>query len=278
MDQPLDSIHKALEQVKRLAKNGGEYWTGRDIQPILGYASWDKFMNVIGRAMMASESSGQERTKHFYQTGKMIAIGHGAQREKAEYYLDRYACYLIAMNGETPETAIAQSYFVVQTRRQEIFDKLTAAEKRIELRNRVKNANKKLNDAAKDAGVQQYAFFHSAGYRGLYEMGIADIRKKKGIAPKEDLLDRMGRTELAMNEFRITQTEDKLVRDGIYGEQKAIDTHRNVGREVRNTVKKLGGTMPEDLSPEASIKELENSSSKALEGKNKGKLPPKTST
>ncbi|MGD0661336.1 MAG: DNA damage-inducible protein D [Syntrophorhabdales bacterium] len=278
MDQPIDSIHKALEQVKRFSKNGGEYWMGRDIQPILGYATWDKFLNVISRAMMASESSGQEPGKHFYQTGKMIAIGHGGQREKADYYLDRYACYLIAMNGDTPETSIAQSYFIVQTRRQEIFDSLTAAEKRIQLRNRVRDANKKLNDAAKDAGVQQYAFFHAAGYKGLYEMGMADIKTKKGLSPKEDLLDRMGRSELAMNEFRITQTEDKLVRDGVHGEQKAIETHQNVGREVRNTVKKLGGTMPEDLLPEPSIKELENQNDKSLEGVHKGKLPTKTST
>ncbi len=274
MDQPLDSVHKALEQVKRVSKNGGEFWMGRDIQPILGYASWDKFLNVISRAMKASEGSGQEATNHFYQTGKMVPIGSGTQKQRMDYYLDRYACYLIAISGETQEASIAKSYFIVQTRRQEIFDKLSAAEKRIELRNRIKDANKKLNNAAKDAGVEQYHFFHGAGYRGLYEMGIADIKARKGIAKKEDLLDRMGQTELAANEFRITQTRDKLEREGVRGEQKAIDTHRLVGQEIRNTIKKIGGTMPEDLPAEPPIKTLIDQKQKALQGQTK-ELPGK---
>lgn len=273
MDQALDSIHKALEEVKSISKNGGEYWMGRDIQEILGYSTWDNFQHVINRAMLACESSGQDPIDHFYQTGKKVAIGKGAQRPRGDYYLDRYACYLIAINGGTPEAGIAQSYFVVQTRRQEIFDQLTVAEKRIQLRDRVKDANKKLKEAANVAGVQQWAFFYAAGYHGLYDMGIADIRKKKNIGQKEDLLDRMGREELAMNEFRITQTEAKLIRDDIRGEQKAIDTHRHVGREVRNTIRRIGGMMPEDLMPEPSIKKIESQQKKSLKGKNKLEPP-----
>ncbi|MBA4391575.1 MAG: DNA damage-inducible protein D [Syntrophus sp. (in: bacteria)] len=256
MDVDLSSIINKLEASKKVSKNGGEYWMGRDIQGVLGYATWEKFMNVIDRSMIACNSSGYHAEDHFHQAGKMVAIGSGAQRQRVDYFLDRYACYLIAMNGDTPETGIAQTYFAVQTRRQEMQDKLTADEKRIQLRDRVKDVNKKLGDAAKGAGVQNYPFFQAAGYKGLYDMGIPDIRAKKNIAPKDNLLDRMGRTELAMNEFRITQTEDKLIKEKIHGEQNAIDTHREVGRQIRDTIKKIGGTMPEDLPAEPPIKEL----------------------
>lgn len=267
----INSIIISLDNAKKFTREGGEYWMGRSIQDILGYDKWDKFENVIRRAMKACESSGINPDNHFLQTGKMVEIGSGAQRPRGDYFLTRYACYLIAMNGDTskPEVGIAQTYFAVQARKQEIQEQLTDTERRIQLRERVKHANRSLTSTAKKAGVQHYALFHDAGYQGLYEMGLTHIKAKKGISPKENLLDRAGRTELAANEFRITQTEDKLIREGINKENLAIETHRKVGREVRNVIKKLGGTLPENLPPEESIKKLTGKKKKALEEKGK---------
>lgn len=258
MDTNYDIIINKLEQIKKVSKNGGHYWMGREIQQVLGYDKWDKFENVINKAIMACESSGEYPDKHFLQTGKMVSIGSGAQRSLKDYYLTRYGCYLVAMNGDTgkPEIGYAQTYFAVQTRKQEVQDQLTADQRRILLRERVKDANKSLNSTAKKSGVQKFGVFQDSGYQGLYEMGLADIKKKKGILEKEHLLDRAGRTELAANEFRITQTEDKLIRDNVASEKHAINTHREVGKEVRKTIDKLGGIMPENLPPEEPIKKL----------------------
>jgi len=259
MYRDLSQTIKRLDAAKKLTKNGGEYWMAREIQPILGYERWENFHNVINKARMACESSGIEPDNQFRDITKKVTVGSGAMVPQVDYFLTRYACYLIAMNGDSttkPEIATAQTYFAVQTRRQEIQDRLTADEKRLQLRDRVKSANKNLNSAAKQAGVQRYALFHDAGYRGLYEMGLADIKRKKGLLEKEDLLDRAGRAELATNEFRITQTEVKLVRDKITNEKDAMETHREVGREVRATIRKLNGIMPEDLPTEPSIKKL----------------------
>jgi DNA-damage-inducible protein D len=262
----LDSTIKALDNAKKKTKNGLDYWIARDIQKILGYTNWENFFNVIQKACMACESSGENIEKHFLDFKEMVEIGSGAKRERINYFLDRYACYLIAMNGdaEKAEIATAQAYFAVQTRRQELQDKLTVDERRIYLRNRVKNANLSLASIAKKVGVQKYGVFQNAGYLGLYEMGLSDIKKYKNINNKENLLDRMGRTELAANEFRITQTEDKIIRENIRGEKQAIDTHHNVGKEVRNTIKKLSGIMPENLPPEPPIKELINKIKKQI--------------
>ncbi len=269
----LDSIIKQLDANKKLTRTGGEYWMARDISPILGYPEWENFDNVIQKARMACESTGIDPQNHFLETTKMVSIGSGANRRIKDYFLTRYACYLVAMNGNSrkPEIGTAQTYFAVQARRQEIQDQLTDKEKRLQLRERVKNANLSLASTAKKAGVQRYGIFQDAGYQGLYEMGLADIKKRKGIDEKENLLDRAGRTELAANEFRITQTEEKLIRDGVKLERHAIDTHKNVGREVRNVIKKLGGTMPEDLPPEESIKKLTSKQKpKMLINKSKG--------
>jgi len=253
-----DGVIKELDSAKRLSKRGGEYWMGREIQKILGYLTWESFQNVIKRARMACASTGLDDNDHFRDTTKVMVVGKGASMQVSDCYLTRYACYLIAMNGETskPEIGAAQTYFAVQTRRQEIQDQLTDAERRLQLRDRVKNANKSLMSAAKKAGVQRYAIFQDAGYQGLYEMGLTEIKQSKGLSDKENLLDRAGRTELAANEFRITQTEEKLVRDRIDTESRAINTHREVGSEVRNVIKKIGGTMPENLPPEEPIKQL----------------------
>lgn len=254
----LDSVVNVLDKKRRVTQAGSEYWTGRDIQEILGYAKWDKFENVIKKAMMACESVGTTPNKHFLQTGKVISAGQGAQLERRDYFLSRYACYLVAMNGDSskPEIATAQTYFAVQTRRQELEDQLTDDQKRILLRDRVRSANKHLNGAAKRAGVQNYAIFHDAGYRGLYNMGVGDLKQRKGIPTKEDLLDCAGREELAANEFRITQTEARLSREQIRGQRAAEDAHLTVGKEVRNTIAKIGGRMPENLPREQNIRQL----------------------
>lgn len=259
MPEQLDSVMKALDAKRRWTQTGAEYWMGRDIQPILGYAKWDNFEKVIGKAKLACESTSMEPQNHFLDAGKMVKVGSGAEVEKRDYFLSRYACYLIAMNGDAakPEIGTAQTYFAVQTRRQELQDKLTGDERRLQLRERVRSANKSLASCAKHAGVQRFPVFQHVGYEGLYGMGLPSIKRRKGIRPDEDLLDRAGRTELAANEFRITQTEEKLLRDRINNETSAIATHREVGSAVRNAIHKLGGTMPEDLPAEPSIKLLE---------------------
>jgi DNA-damage-inducible protein D len=261
MDQQLDFVVKALEAKKKVADNGAEMWSARDLQQILNYETWRRFREVIERAKIASDNSGQFSSNHFVESDEMVEIGSGAKREVENVILSRYACYLVAMNGDAskPEVATAQSYFAVQTYKQETQELLTDEERRLLLRDRVKDANKKLSGAAKDAGVrsQMFGVFHDAGYKGLYgNRGLQAIKKKKGIGEKEDLLDRIGRAELAANEFRITQTEEKLRKEQIKGEDKAINTHYQVGVKVRQTIKDIGGTMPEELPTEPSIKKL----------------------
>jgi DNA-damage-inducible protein D len=203
-----------------------------------------------------------------------MTAGKGAQIEKADWFLSRYACYLIAMNGDPskPEIGLAQTYFAVQARRQEVQEQLTDAEKRIMLRERVKDANKNLNKVAKDAGVTNYAFFHDEGYLGLYGLRQSDIKRRKQTPANESLLDRAGRTELAANEFRITQAEEKIRKEKVKGQKAAEWTHRQVGQKVRQTIVDIGGTMPEDLPVEDHIKKLE-SSVKKLSKKRRPPLP-----
>ncbi len=255
-----------LDERKRVSRNGVEFWMARDIQPIFGYADWRHFEEVVQKARLACGSIGTEPDHHFVATDKMVSIGSGAERTRRDWYLSRYAAYLIAMNGNSAkaEVGFAQTYFAVQTRRQEKQDQLVDAEKRIALRRRVTNANIQLNSAAKRAGVQRYAVFHAAGYKSLYGMPLPEIKRAKGLRDNEDLLDRAGRTELAANEFRITQTEEKIVRESVVGEQQAIATHQTVAAAVRSTIARLGGTMPENLPPEPSIKKILAERSKRL--------------
>jgi len=221
---------------------------------ILGYDKWENFERVISRSKLACESAGFRVTYHFLDTRKMISTGKGAKRDRADCYLTRYACYLIAMNGDSskPEISADQSYFATQTRRQELRDQ----EKRIALRERVRRGNTVVAGTAIHAGVQRIAIFTDAGYRGLYGMGLKEIKSRKRIAPSADLLDRAGHAELAANEFRITQTQQKLERERIQGEGLAIATHRSVGAEVRDAIKRIGGTMPENLPVEEPIKKV----------------------
>jgi DNA-damage-inducible protein D len=257
LDQLRPLLVNQLEACKRVSPNGVAYWMGRDLQPLLGYTSWENFANVIEKAKMACESAGVDAGDQFHEVTKGIAAGKGAEVQRNDIFLSRYACYLIAMNGDPrkAEVGLAQTYFAVQTRRQEIRDQNPEL-RRVEMRQRVKEANRSLTSAAKDAGVQNYGLFHDAGYRGLYGMGVKEIKSRKGISPKDDLLDRAGRVELAANEFRITQAEDKLRREKVNGESHAIHTHRQVGEAVRATIRQLGGVVPENLPAEPSIKKL----------------------
>lgn len=253
-----DGIMQALDAAKHISKNGGEYWLGREIQPILGYDKWDNFKNVAEKARQACKSAGVETKYHFLDTGKMITAGKGAQLQREDIYLTRYACYLIAMNGDSskPEIGSAQTYFAIQTRRQELSDLSLNDQNRLELRERVKEAVKHLNSAAARSGVLNYAFFHDAGYRGLYGMGLKAIKARKGIPERDDLMDCVGREELAANEFRFTQTEGRLKRESIKGADRAEQVHNEVGRKVRDAIRSIGGTLPENLQKEPSIKKL----------------------
>lgn len=249
----------ALNDLKQISKESAEYWYGRDLLQHLGYTKWENFVEVIRKAEMACESTGLDSGNHFLSLRKKVRIGSGAMAEREDYILSRYACYLTAMNGlsSKPEIGFAQSYFAVQTRRQEIADREDGLEKRLSLRGRVRSAVKALNAAASKVGVQNYALFHDAGYRGLYEDSLTDIKKRKGLDKKDDLFDRAGRAELAANEFRITQTEEVLRSENIRGQKSASDAHFTVGQKVRDAIRRIGGTMPEDLPPEESIKQIE---------------------
>ena len=256
---------KLFENIKHIDEYGNEFWYARELMPLLEYKKWERFSNAIDNAKTACEKSGYNIDEHFPEVGKLSKRNNGAVVQIKDYKLSRYACYLIAQNGDPrKETiALAQTYFAIQTRRQEISEKeynsLTEDEKRFYQRNLTKKGNYSLNQTAKNAGVKNFDRFHNAGYKGLYNGETADdIAKRKGLRYREDILDNMGSDELIANLFRISQTEQKLKRDNIQGEKQAKVTHFKVGKEVRNTIKRLGGTMPEDLpTPKKSLKELE---------------------
>lgn len=260
-----------LKSLQKATPSGVPYWMAREIMMALDYREWRDFREVIEKAKSSCTNAGNFVANHFVPMPEMVEIGSGAKRERENFALSKYACYLIAMNGDTskPEIATAQAYFVEQTYRQETHELLSEEARRLLLRNRVKDANRKLSGAAKDAGVRSAMFgiFQDAGYKGLYDgRGARAIKEKKGISAKEDLLDCVGRAELAANEFRITQTEEKLRIEGIKGEQRAIDTHFSVGKRVRQAIKDIGGTMPELLPAEPSIKKLAAKKARVLKG------------
>lgn len=265
---PLTHVISQLDGSKVIRPNGAEVWDARSLFSVLGYSDWTNFRSVIQKAILACDNSGVFSSNHFRDFTEMIEVGKGAKREIENWYLSRYACYLIAMNGssEKPEIATAQTYFAAQTLRSEAEQALTEERRRILLRDRVKGANKKLGGAAKVAGVrsENFGIFQDEGYKGLYGgLGVKAIKAKKGIGKNEELLDCIGRAELAANEFRITQTEEKLRIEQIRGEQRAIDTHRDVGRKVRQAIRKIGATMPENLPAEPSVKRLAAAEAKA---------------
>ncbi|MCF6352511.1 MAG: DNA damage-inducible protein D [Cyclobacteriaceae bacterium] len=264
-----------FEQTKHTNEIGQKYWSAREFYTILEYIKWDKFLNVIKKAEKACENSGQEPNDHFPRVENMVQIGSGAKRNIGDIQLSRYACYLIIQNADPSKEVVAlgQTYFAVQTRKQEVleenFEKLHKKEdKRLFLRKEMAEHNKQLADAARKAGVIQpweYAVFQNHGYMGLYNgLGAKDIHAKKGLKKSQNILDHMGSTELAANLFRATQTEEKLKRENIKGKQNANKTHFEVGQKVRKTIEELGGTMPENLPVEKSIKKIESEKKKSL--------------
>ena len=271
MDEKIYS-NQSFEDFKHIDENGIEFWYARELQKVLDYKEWRKFENVIQKAIMACKNTGISEVDHFVGADKMVQIGSGAERKQKDYKLTRYACYLIAQNGDSRKKviALAQTYFAIQTRKQEISEKeyslLTEDEKRFYQRNLTRKGNYSLNQTAKNAGVKNFDKFHNSGYKGLYNVETADdIAKRKGLRYREDILDNMGSEELAANLFRITQTESKLKRDNISTEKEANKTHYNIGKNIREVIAKNGGTMPENLpTPEKSLKQLEKESKKKL--------------
>ena len=270
--------HATFEGIRQVDETGQEFWLARQLAEVLDYSQYRHFLPVIERAQEACLNSGQPVENHMEDVLTMVSIGSGAQREVADIRLSRYACYLIVQNGDPSKPVIAngQTYFAMQTRRQELedsakFAQLSEDEKRIAIRNELAAHNKHLAAAAKGAGVESsldYAIFQDHGYKGLYGgLGAKDIHAHKGLKKSQKILDHMGSTELAANLFRATQTEEKLKRENVQGKREANKAHYEVGEKVRATIKELGGTMPEALpTPAHSVKQIE-SAKKKLDGK-----------
>ena len=263
---------QTFESIKHVNEYGEEYWLARELQLVLEYTQWRRFSDAIERAKLACKNSGFAVEDHFADVGKMVDIGSGAERQIDDVMLSRYACYLIVMNGDPRKEVIAigQSYFAVKTRQQELIDnyeQMSEDQKRLAIRNEMIAHNKSLAEAAQMAGIadqREYAIFQNKGYQGLYGgLGAKEIHARKGLKKSQKILDHMGSTELAANLFRATQPDEKLRRENIQGKQAAYDTHYEVGKKVRQTIKELGGTMPEDLpTPQKSIAQIEREQEK----------------
>jgi DNA-damage-inducible protein D len=253
-----DPVMQRLEAAKKTTARGGEYWTARSIQEVIGYAKWENFKSVIDRAIESCRSGGIDVRNHFLGSRKMAVVGSGAKVQMEDFFLTRYACYLVAMNGESSkaEVASAQRYFAVQTRLQELDRKELNDQERLRLRGRLTQATKHLHSAAARAEVQNYGLFHHAGYLGLYEMGLRQVKMRKGIGQDEELYDRAGRLELSAHEFKANLTEQSLIVKKIKGQAAAEEEHKRMGRVVRRTIQRELGVSPEDLRAEPSIKEL----------------------
>ena len=252
----------SFEALKKNNQHDVEYWSARDLQPCLGYSQWRYFENAIDKAIQSCKQSGNDPKNHFAGARKMVGIGSQTDREIEDWHLSRFACYLIAQNGDPrkPEIAQAQKYFAIQTRRQEVSDQMAADIERLETRHQASVEFKALSGAAREAGVQDKMFgiFHDAGYKGLYGgIGVDAIKARKGISPKEQLMDRMDTIELAANLFRMTQTRDKLKNERIKNQRDAMETHEMVGKRVRSAIKEIGGTLPENIPPAEPIKKVQ---------------------
>lgn len=255
-----------FESIKHVNEYGVEFWYARELQTALEYKQWRRFENIINKAKDACQNSGNDVSDHFANVGKMVDIGSGATRTLEDYELSRYACYLIVQNGDSRKKVIAlgQTYFAVKTRQQELaekFEDLSEDKKRLEIRGELAVHNKSPAETARMAGIEKpkdYAIFQNRGYQGLYGgLGVKEIHERKGLKKSQKILDHMGSTELAANLFRATQTNEKLKREHIVGKNEANQIHFEVGKKVRETIKDIGGTMPEDLpTPDKSILQI----------------------
>lgn len=259
-----------FEKIKHINKNGQEFWYARELQTVLEYTEWRNFLEVIDKAKISCESAGNRITSNFVDVNKNVKIGFGF-REIDDIKLSRYACYLIVQNGDPRKEVIAlgQSYFAIKTRQQELvenFNQLDEDKKRLAIRQEMKHHNKSLAESAKMSGVTNYGRFQNSGYKGLYGgMTKQNIQDRKDLERNQDILDYMGSAELAANLFRATQTDEVLRNRRVKDEQVANDTHFNVGRTIRNTMKELGTTMPENLpTPQDSIQDLQKKEKKSL--------------
>lgn len=266
-----NTYQSPFESIKQIDDDGNEYWYARDLQEILEYSEWRNFSKTIEKAKSACETSGHAVQSEFVDVNKLVDIGANLQRSIQDIVLSRYACYLIAMNGNPRKEviALAQTYFAVKTHEQEQLELQKEDSLRLQIRQDIKEHNISLAEAANQAGIKEpadYAIFQNEGYKGLYGgLGVKQIHAKKGLKKSQKILDHMGSTELAANLFRATQTDEKLRREGIKGKEKANKIHHNVGAKVRQTIKELGGTMPEDLeTPTKSIQQIRKESKKAL--------------
>ena len=269
--------YKRFEDVKQVRSDGSEFWRARELAPVLEYTKWENFAKVIKRAMIACENSGHSVEECFPEVRKTSAMPHGGVKEIADYELSRYACYLIVQNGDPRKEVIAlgQTYFAIQTYRQEVadrFNELDEDSRRLVVRGDIKQWNQLLAETARSAGVitqEEFTIFQNAGYMGLYGgLDVQDIHKRKGLEVGQKILDYMGSTELIANLFRISQTEEKLRKDGVDNAQMATSVHHSVGSEVRKAIEKIGGTMPEVLpTPEKSIAQLEKERMERLKQK-----------
>lgn len=265
MNELKEYTEKTFDNIKHIDNNGNEYWLARELQKVLEYKDWRNFNKVIDKAIISSNNSYPNQNLWGVEVTTPISSGKGKVEIVKDYKLSRYACYIIAQNGDPRKKviALAQTYFAIQTRKMELtereYSSLTEEEKRFYQRNLTRKGNYSLNIAAKNAGVKNFDRFHNFGYKGLYNGETAnDIAKRKNLRYREDILDNMGSDELIANLFRISQTEQKLKNENIRIEKEANEAHYEVGREIRETIKKLGGTMPEDMpTPEKSLKELE---------------------
>ena len=265
MNEIKEYTEKVFEDIKYIDEEGNEYWLARELMEVLEYSLWQNFHKTIKTAMKNCNNSNYDVSDHFIDANKMIKLAKNARRKIQDYKLSRYACYLIVLNCDPRKKviALAKTYFAIQTRKQELSEKeyneLNEDEKRLYRRNQARKGNFNLNKTAVNRGVKDLARFHNAGYKGLYNGETADdIFKRKKLRYREDILDNMGSEELADNIFRIAQTDAKLKRDNVDNEYTANSVHYEVGREVRNSIKRLGGTMPEDLpTPNKNLKELE---------------------
>lgn len=275
IDEETNYTESLFESIRHVNEYDEEFWYARELQVALGYAKWGNFKKVIEKAVAACNNSENSIQDHFADVGKMVNIGSGAERKIEDLELSRYACYLIVMNGNSNKKIIAlgQSYFAVKTRQQELiehYDELDEDKKRLAIRNEMIIHNKSLADAARMAGIEDkkdYAVFQNKGYQGLYGgLGAKEIHARKGLKKSQKILDYMGSTELAANLFRATQTDEKLRKEHITGKEAANKTHYEVGAKVRQTIKELGGTMPEDLpTPQKSIQQIEREQQKLTE-------------